>query len=434
MKKRIFVAFLFAAILLLCGCELRTSDDLYAVPVRPAADYNLQNAINKAMSGLDYAAPKSGTNQQIVQTADIDGNGDLEYLLFAKGDSEHPLQIFIFDKHKDAYNLVDTISCNGSAFDRVEYIQMDDKPGIEIAIGYQLNDRLTGGLSVYTFHSGNMEQLLNTTYTQFLVTDLDGDAFSELFLIQSGPNEWSKGVAELYRVINGEVERSVELSLSVPSADIRRVIPGELQDGKNCVYVSAKNGDSALTTDIFAVTAEDAFVNVALSADRSTTVQTIGNYFVDLADIDSDGVLELPELMDMVQVTEDAASVHKIVSWYALDSRGLAHNKAYTYHCFADSWFVELEPEWTEVLTVSRQGKRVDFFSWDKQYGVPIRLFSIHVLTGQNREEQANVEGSIRLHTATSSIIVGELTSNGERYGITEQKLLESFHIIQQDA
>ena len=101
MKKRIFVTFLFAVILLFCGCELRTSDEMYAVPARPAADYNLQNAINKAMSGLDYAAPKSGTNQQIVQTADIDGNGDLEYLLFAKGDSVHPLQIFIFDKQKD---------------------------------------------------------------------------------------------------------------------------------------------------------------------------------------------------------------------------------------------------------------------------------------------------------------------------------------------
>ena len=163
-------------------------------------------------------------------------------------------------------------------------------------------------------------------------------------------------------------------------------------------------------------------------------MQTIGNYFVDLADIDGDGIMELPELMDMVQVTQDGASTHKIISWYALDSEAKSHIKAYTYHCFVDGWFIGLEAAWTNVLTVSRQGKRVDFFSWDKQYGVPVRLFSINVLTGQNREEQADLDGNIRLHSTTSSVFVGELTSNGEKYGITEQKLIDSFHMIQQDS
>ncbi len=432
MNRRILFALLFAAILLLGGCGLRTADEMYAVPARPAADYNLQNAINNAMSGLDYAAPKSGTNQQIVQTADIDGNGDLEYLLFAKGDSEHPLQIFIFDKQKDSYNLVDTISFNGSAFDRVEYAQMDSKAGMEIVICYQLNDRLTGGLCVYTFRSGNMEQLLATTYTQILLTDLDRDSYSELFLVRPGPNEWSRGVAELYSVKNDNLERSVELSLSVPASDVRRVILGKLQDGVDCVYVSGKIGDTALSTDVFAVL-KDTFVNISGITDEPTTVQTIGNYFVDLSDIDGDGIWELPQLLDMVQVTEDGTSPHKIVSWYALDSQGVARNKTYTYHCFADGWFVELESDWTQVLTVSRQGKRMDFFSWDKQYGVPIRLFSINVLTGQNREEQATVEGSIRLHSTTGAVFVGELTSNGEKFGITEQGLTDRFHMIQQD-
>ncbi len=431
--KRILFMLLFAATLLLCGCDLRTADEMYAVPARPAADYNLQNAINKAMSGLDYAAPKSGTNQQIVQTVDIDGNGDTEYLLFAKGDSDYPLQIFIFDKQKDSYILVDTISCNGSAFERVEYVQMDARPGLEIVIGCQLNDQLSGDLSVYTFQAGNMVQLLSTNYTQFLITDLDQDAYSELFLIRSGSNEWSKGIAELYRVNNGDVERSVELNLSVPSANIRRVLAGKLQDEKNCVYVSSKSGESALATDVFAIN-NGSLLNITQIAQSLTTVQTIGNYFVDFADIDQDGVIELPMLQDMVQVTQDGTSSHKIISWYALDTLGQSYSKAYTYHCYVDGWYVTLEPSWTEILTVSRQGKRVDFFSWDKQYGVPVRLFSINVLTGQNREEQADSEGTIRLHTTTSAVYVGELTSNGERYGLTEQKLIDSFHLIQQDS
>ena len=433
MKKRLLFAILFAAILLFCGCELRTSDQMYAVPARPAADYNLQNAINDAMAGLDYAAPKSGVNQQIVQTVDIDGNGDVEYLLFAKGDSDKPLQIFIFDKQKDTYNLVDTISCKGSAFDRVEYAQMDDTPGKEIVVGYQLNDRLTGGLSVYAFRAGNMEQLLSTTYTQFFVTDLNEDTIDELFLVRPGSNEWSKGVAELYRIKNGNVERSVEQNLAVQSENVRRVLTGKLQDGNNCIYISGKSGDTALITDVFAVV-DDVFTNISLSAERPTITQTIGNYFVDPSDIDGDGIMELPELVDMVQVTQEGASTQKLISWYAFDSYGNRFQKAYTYHCFVDGWFIELAPELTEVLTVSKQGKRLDFFSWDKQFGVPIRLFSINVLTGQNRDEQARLDGNIRLHSTASALFVAELTSNGENYGITEQTLIDSFHMIQQDS
>ena len=433
MKKSLLFAMLFAAILLFCGCELRTSDQMYAVPARPAADYNLQNAINDAMAGLDYAAPKSGVNQQIVQTVDIDGNGDMEYLLFAKGDSDKPLQIFIFDKQKDTYNLVDTISCKGSAFDRVEYAQMDDTPGKEIVVGYQLNDRLTGGLSVYAFRAGNMEQLLSTTYTQFFVTDLNEDTTDELFLVRPGSNEWSKGVAELYRIKNGNVERSVEQNLAVQSENVRRVLTGRLQDGNNCIYISGKSGDTALITDVFAVV-DDVFTNISLSAERPTITQTIGNYFVDPSDIDGDGIMELPELLDVVQVTQESSSTQKLISWYAFDSYGNRFQKAYTYHCFVDGWFIELAPELTEVLTVSKQGKRLDFFSWDKQFGVPIRLFSINVLTGQNRDEQARLDGNIRLHSTASALFVAELTSNGENYGITEQTLIDSFHMIQQDS
>ncbi len=433
MKMKALICLLFAAILLLCGCDLRTADEMYAVPARPEADYDLQDAINKAMSGLDYAAPKSGTNRQIVQTVDIDGNGDYEYLLFAKGDTNYPLQIFIFDKQKESYMLVDTIFCKGSAFDRVEYVQMDDKPGMEIVVGYQLQDRLTGGLCVYSFRAGYMEQLLSTTYDHFLLADLNADEFSELFLVHPGPNEWGKGVAEVYTIHNGAVERSVELNLSVPSADVRRVTLGKLQDGKNCVYVTEKSGEMALVTDVFALL-QDSFVNISQLSGSDTVVQTIGNYFVDPADIDGDGVLELPRLQNMVQVTQDGGTSHKLISWYAFDSLGNIHNKAYTYHCFIDGWFVEIDQEWTDFITVSRQGKKVDFFSWDKQYGVPVRLFSINVLTGQNREDQAALDGNIRLHTTSSAVFVGELTSNGERYGLNEQKLKDSFHIIQNDS
>ena len=95
--------------LLLTGCSMPTLDELYCLPKRSNSDSNLQEVIDEAMSGLQYSAPISGSNQQTVQAADLDGDGKDEYLLFAKDTSEKPLKILIFSEIAVGYVLMDTI-------------------------------------------------------------------------------------------------------------------------------------------------------------------------------------------------------------------------------------------------------------------------------------------------------------------------------------
>ena len=70
-----------AAVLLLTGCQMRTADQMYSIPMRSEADGSLQQVIDQAMIGMEYCAPRSGENQQAVQMADLDGDGISEYLL-----------------------------------------------------------------------------------------------------------------------------------------------------------------------------------------------------------------------------------------------------------------------------------------------------------------------------------------------------------------
>ena len=98
MLKRIWALGLILAALSLSGCAMRTVEDLYALPKRSEEYDKLQSAIDIAMAGLDYAAPLSGTNRQTLQTADLDGDGREEYLVFAKGKSDRPLQLLIFQQ------------------------------------------------------------------------------------------------------------------------------------------------------------------------------------------------------------------------------------------------------------------------------------------------------------------------------------------------
>ena len=50
---------------LLCGCRVRTAQELYCLPKRSQAYQDLQKAIDRSMSGLEFCAPLSGENRQI---------------------------------------------------------------------------------------------------------------------------------------------------------------------------------------------------------------------------------------------------------------------------------------------------------------------------------------------------------------------------------
>ena len=103
---------------------------MYALPKR-SDDYNqLQSMIDSAMYGMSYSAPRSGDNRQTVQMADLDGDGIDEYLIFAKGATEKPLQVIILKQNeKGQCRVFEIISSNGTAFEQVEYANLDENPG-----------------------------------------------------------------------------------------------------------------------------------------------------------------------------------------------------------------------------------------------------------------------------------------------------------------
>ena len=429
MKKALFCFIAVWMCLLLFGCDMRTVDEMYALPARPAADHNLEQVINEAMTGLDYCAPKAGNNQQIVQMADLDGNNEMECIVFAKGDDIHPLKIMIFDKKKDTYCLVDTISFNGSAFDQVEFAQIDGKSGVEIVVGRQLNDRVVRSVSVYSFRPGHFEQLLNTDYSNFIVADLDEDGLQELFITRPGSLVSDHGVAELFEVKVDTMERSVEVPLSAPEDGIRQITVSGLQDKQTAIYVSTAYGENALITDVLTVKNGE-----LCKLANPTPVETIRNYYVYAQDIDNDGIMELPFLVDMVSVTQSSqAAINKLIGWYSLDSSGVQTIKTYTYHNYIESWYLEIQPQWVNVITAAKQDNEYDFFLWDRQYRVPMRMFSIVAHTGHNREELAQQTGSVILLKLDSIIYAATITETGEKHGVTAEGLRKSFHKIWQD-
>lgn len=432
-KKWILRLLLLVAVMLLSGCNMRAVNEMYRLPKRSEDYNNLQSLIDSVMVGLEYNAPLSGENRQTVQMVDLTGDGELEYLLFAKGNSDKPLQIFIFSNSGDEFFLLDTIESTGSAFEQVEYVQMDDRPGYELVVGTQVSDQVLRSVSVYSMKDGQAVQLMNANYSKFVCLDLDRDHFSELLLLRPSNSESGNGTAVLYGMENGILERSAEVSMSRPSEAIMRIMVSKLNGGLPAVYVASDVDGSAIITDVYAIV-DGNFTNVSFSKESGTSVQTLRNYYVYADDIDEDGVLELPNLITMQMPEQtDISKDQYLIRWYAMTPDGTEIDKMYTYHNFFSGWFIRLDSELAPRLTVIQQGSSFEFSIWDEEFQTMEKLMTIYALTGQKREEQAVIDNRFILYRTESVVYAANLEVDSAFYGITKESLIGSFHPILQD-
>lgn len=432
--KKISICFvLILVVTLLSGCVFSTVDEMYRLPKRSEEYRALQQAIDTAMMSLSYCAPVSGQQRQTVQTVDLDGDLDLEFVVYAKGDAELPLRMLIFDKKGEEYFHIDTIQCNGTAFDQVEYVQMDDRPGLEIVVGRQVSDQVLRSLSVYTFSGGQAEQLLSANYQRFLAVNLNPDTQCELMVLRPGLTETDRGVVELYSVQEGNMERSVEVNMSEPIDKLKRIVTGRLYDDIPAVYVASAIGDSALITDVYAII-DGVLTNVTFSNESGTSVKTLRNYYVYADDIDDDGIVELPHLIDM-QVPDQShvLSDHNIIRWYAMTASGGEVDRRYTYHNFVGGWYLELNNQWAARTFVLQQGNQCDFYVWNEAGTAYVKLMSIYTLTGQNRRQQAVADGRFILHETETVVYAASISSDAASYGLTDKTLPGYFRLIRQD-
>ena len=432
MRKNKWICLCLTVLLLFTGCA-STVEDMYAPPKRSEVYNRLQSAIDGAMVGMEYAAPVSGENRQIVQMADLDGDGTDEYILFARKSSDTPLQILIFRQEADGTcSLAEGIQSTGSAFEKVEYVDVDGKPGMEIVVGRQGSDQLQRTLSVYSFSSGEANQLLSAGYYKYLCCDFDADGPRELMVLRTGETDADKGYAVLYRYRDGEMQRSREAELSLQGTSIKRIMVSRLHGGETAVFVASSLEENAILTDVFSLK-DGIFTNISYSADSGNSVQTLRNYYVYGDDLNDDGILELPFLISMKSAEgEDVAEQH-LIRWYALDIDGRQINKLYTYHNYVGGWYLELGSEWASRVSVVQEGTVYTFCFWDESAASSRVLFTLFCFTGSSRDSQAVEEGRFPLHTTESAVYAASLGEAAAALDITEENLIKSFRLIHQD-
>ena len=430
-KKYLLLIGAMLSALLLSGCAMRTIDELYAPPKRSDEYSRLQSAIDIAMAGLDYSAPLTGENQQAVQMADLDGDGVEEYLVFAKGNSDKPMQILIFSQKEDGDVVIeDVIAGNGSAFELVQYVQIDGKPGFELVVGCQVSNQLMGSVSVYSFSSGRAERLANAGYSKLLTMDLGGSDQKELLLIQRGESDQANAVAVLYRYRNKAMVRSVQVELSRPAANVKRISAGMLQCGTPAVYVSTAEEGSSIRTDILALK-EERLSRVAVLDSMDDHVQS--TYYVYAEDVDADGVMEMPVLTPVRPLPDVWNQTDQyLIQWRSMDLSSQVTEKLHSFHNYEDGWYLVLNSDWTNRMTVYQVGTTYVFYMWDEEFRETQQLFTVFALSGSDRVSQATEDGRFLLYSGDDVVYAAKLDADAAQYDIDETYLSDNFRLIHQ--
>lgn len=431
--KKLKILFVVLCAILLTGCSFRPVTEMYRLPKRSDSFQDLQSAIDAAMIGLEYCAPLAGEQRQTVQMADLDGDQEDEYLLFAKGGSDQPMRILIFDKVADSFVHLETIQSSGTGFDQVEYVQMDGEAGVELVVGRRLNDQVVRTLCVYSFRGGCAEQVLTAGYSKFLTTNLDEDAEYELVVIRPGETETERGIVEMYSFEDANAQRSVEVNMSESVDNIKRILPGKLYGGEPAVYIASTVGDSALITDVYAVV-DGVFTNLTFSNESGTSVATMRNYYVYAEDIDGDGVVELPSLVNMRALPQrTATSDQYLIRWYAMTRDGGEVDKLYTYHNFLSGWYLKVNSDRIADLVVQEQGNDYTFSLWDEATQSLNPVLTVSVLTGQYRQEQSEADGRFVVYSTESVIYAAKLEQLALDYGVSNTEVIQNFRLIHQE-
>lgn len=433
-KKILAAAVLTLALTLLSGCFVKTVDEMYALPQHSDEYYDLQKAIDGVMTaGASYCAPVAGVNQQSVQLADLDGDGEDEAIVFLKRDTAKPLSAYIFDKSGNSYQNIAVIEGSGTAFVSAEYVELDDAPGMEIIIGRRLSDQVAQAMSVYTLSQGRIVELLSTNYSEYTTVDLDGDGQKDIFLYRYD-SETQKGVAELYRYDGTQLEREPEANISEGAGAVKRIITGEMAHNVPAVFVASEFGGDSIITDVFAFKGKT-FQNIT-SIDGDTSVQTVRSYYVYANDIDSDGLIELPELVELPRV--DDSGVYCIIRWYNLGMNGEKRVKLTSYHSFASGWYLVLPDAWNEQIAISRSeetsGVRGLVFSqWDGQTREAEPIFTIYAFSGEDRNTTATQDGRFILSEKGDVTYAAQFGSSAWAKSLDEQTLKQMFNYIRID-
>lgn len=422
------------ALLLLAGCSANSVEDVLRMPQLPSEFTEFNDELNKIKNaGNEFISPSSGTNRQPIQLTDLDGDGVDEGIAFFKETSnDFSVYAYIFKKVEDSYVVWAKIEGPGNAIENVSYADLLGNGNNEIIIGWSVSDSDARAVTAYELQGNEMKKLCEIACQYYLVSDLDSNGISDLSVVYNDPADGKRKLAMYAKFQNSFIFRA-STPLSQTTEPIRSIRAGNVADNHPAIFVENSYRHTGLMTDIV-IYNDGKLLNVSCSTRTQTSRSTARPYAVYCEDVDQDGTLEVPSpkpLPGYENYTEQEVLLGNI--WRSYDERRGIVDKVFTYSSFSDNWHITLPMEWYNHITVAKVGQKsgsdgITFYSYDEPETSPKALFTIYVLSGDERTKFAHKEGYIKLLERSDAIFFAKIEEKSYMgYDISENMLKERF-------
>lgn len=434
----VVVSVLLAAVLL-CGCTPFDSEvsDLLRAPKLTGEMQPVQKALEQSLTGnYTLVFPSSGEYRSAIIMRDIDVDGVNEAVAFYSTtiDNTVNIHIAVVDQIDGKWTVTSQQNLVGSDVERVMFDDLDSDGTQEILVGWNIYGNVDKKLCVYEYKGSSMITILSQSYTSFITCDLNDD-FSKDILVLNLNTTTALSQASYYSVSENEINEIGRCSLDGSVTAYYDPVVSKTNDGRFCVYIDAAKGAGLITEMIYF---EDGIlVNPFYDPENPAESPTLRTSIVTSKDFDGDGIVEVPIMTALPVEAQFSVNEQAYLTTWSVFNGNEFVPKLYTLLNYNDGYYLNLEKEQTDKITVVRdtEKRQRTVFEYDyKNNKFGKELCHIRAVTKASfKANNYAGDGYIKLGENEALVYLLNVSDNADEYGFSEEEIKKTFTVIREE-
>lgn len=418
-----------ALCLILCGCNMFVfdTDNILSPPELSGELKPIQQALVESIKGeytLKY--PTYGDIKSAVVTEDLDGDGIKEaFAFYSTSDSEETMMhLNVIVKDKKKYKSVDDNSKSASGIERIDFYDLNGDGKKEIIVGWEIYAESEKQLAVYQFEKNALTQIMSQKYTNYLCIDFDDNGKNEI-LVQDLDTKESTNKASLYSITENGLTQISGCLLDGKVKTAGRFKLSSLSNGQKAVYIDEIKGIGAVTEVLFMSKGE--LKNPLLDVENTMeNVKTIRSATIPSADVNNDGIIEIPMASDMPNADFNSDEKLYYTNWCSFSGDVLTVKQVSVVNT-ADGYSINLPKRFIGNIAASKNvDKRTrTVYLYDNELqiiGQRVVTFKAYDKT-EYEESEIKKSNNIKVFSKDNTIVVAETFDIGEDLRLTSEEL-----------
>lgn len=429
MKRVLTLMLAIALCLMLCGCNMFVfdTDNILSPPELSGELKPIQQALVESIKGeytLKY--PTYGDIKSAVVTEDLDGDGIKEaFAFYSTSDSEETvMHLNVIVKDKKKYKSVDDNSKSASGIERIDFYDLNGDGKKEIIVGWEIYAESEKQLAVYQFEKNALTQIMSQKYTNYLCIDFDDNGKNEI-LVQDLDTKESTNKASLYSITENGLTQISGCLLDGKVKSAGRFKLSSLSNGQKAVYIDEIKGIGAVTEVLFMSKGE--LKNPLLDVENTMeNVKTIRSATIPSADVNNDGIIEIPMASDMPNADFNSDEKLYYTNWCSFSGDVLTVKQVSVVNT-ADGYSINLPKRFIGNIAASKNvDKRTrTVYLYDSELqiiGQRVVTFKAYDKT-EYEESEIKKSNNIKVFSKDNTIVVAETFDIGQELGLTSEEL-----------